>query len=34
MLLALAVVIVHALRSVDHAHFYEALVLSGFQQEI
>ena len=34
MLLALAVVIVHAFRSVDHARVCGALVLSGFQQEI
>lgn len=31
MWLALAVVIVHAFRSVDHARAYSALVLSGFQ---
>ncbi len=31
MLLALAIAIVHALRSVDHARVFGVLVLSGFQ---
>ena len=34
MWIALAVVIVHAFRSVDHARVFGVLVLSGFQQEI